>query len=261
MNTNKKPNDFRINDIDNDGSTIERIYYKSLNYVVYRTKNAIRIDFDDDCQSLSEFTSNHYKLGVQLARIYSWLPESLSWSEPINRQIARAIVVNVQGRADDAEKMLDHAEVRIIKLKTIQGRLEYTISSFIVVFALWLLLIIFQHPCLQSNAIYAAVALCGAIGGVLSVTLGYASLEIDTDANKWTNCLIGASRILISVAAALFIYFAISSEVALAFLGKMKSLDGIYLAAMTAGFSERLVPNIMANVSHGVRARDFGEDA
>lgn len=249
MTTQKKPNDFLVDQSDNDGSVIVKIYYKSLEYVVYRTKSAIRIDFDDACPSLKTYTDNHYRLGVELARVYSWLPESLSWSEPINRQIARAIVVNIQGMRDDAVAMLNHAEARIIKLKKIQGRLEYAISSLVVAALFWLILILFQLPSLRKDEIYAAVSLCGALGGVLSVAIGYSNLEIDVDANIWTNCLIGASRIFISIIAALFVYFAVASEAALSFLGKMASLNGIYLACMIAGFSERLVPNIMSNLS------------
>lgn len=249
MRTSIKPNDFRIEEVDNDGSKVERIYYKSLEYVVYRTKNVIRIDFDDDCPSLPKYSKNHLKLGVQLARIYSWLPESLSWSEPINRQIARAIVVNIMGEEDDARKMLDHAEIRIKNLKDIQGKLEYTLSSFAVAGLMLLLLIVFNSSCLNDYHIYIAVAFCGALGGVLSVATGYASLDIDIDATTRTNCLIGASRIAIAMAAALFMYFAIYSEVLLAHLGKLDSHVGIFLASMVAGFSERLVPNIMSNMS------------
>lgn len=261
MNTPIRPNDFRIKEQDNDGSEIERIYYKSPEYVVYRTKNAIRIDFDDDCMLLKEYSINHHKLGVQLARIYSWLPESLSWSEPINRQIARAIVVNIMGREDDAGKMLDHAEERIKKLKNIQGKLEYTLSSFAVVGIMLVLLLAFTSTCLNDYFIYIAVAFCGALGGVLSVATGYASLEIDIDATTKTNCLIGASRILIAMAAGLFMYFAISSEVVLAFLGKMSSHEGIFLASMIAGFSERLVPSIMSNMSEKAEAEQSSESS
>lgn len=248
------PNDFRLNEVDNDGSNIERIYYKSVEYVVYRTRNAIRIDFDDDLPSLKNYSDNHHKLGVQLARIYSWLPESLSWSEPINRQIARAIVVNIMGREDDAKQMLDHAEVRIKKLKEIQGKLQYTLSSFAVVAVMLTLLIISQSVCKGGHAIYIAVAFCGALGGVLSVATGYGSLDIDIDATTATNCLIGASRIVIAMSASVFMYFAITSEVLLAFLGKLDSNAGIFLASIIAGFSERMVPNILSKMAESAEA-------
>lgn len=250
-----KPNDFRLNEVDNDGSKVERIYYKSLEYVVYRTRNAIRIDFDDNLPSLKNYSDNHHKLGVQLARIYSWLPESLSWSEPINRQIARAIVVNIMGKEDDAKQMLDHAEIRIKKLKEIQGKLEYTLSSFAVVAVMLILLIILPLVCEGAYFIYLAVAFCGALGGALSVATGYGSLEIDIDATTATNCLIGASRIVIAMSAAIFMYFAITSEVLLAFLGKIDSNVGIFLASIMAGFSERMVPNILSNMAENAESK------
>ncbi len=248
----KKPNDFRIKAPDNDGNVVERIYLKSMEYVVYRTQNAIRIDLDDDNPNTATYIDNHHKLGVILARIYSWLPENLSWSEPINRQIARAIAVNAKGKQDEAIEMLNHAEERILNLKTLQGKLQYTASSFAIVGLALLTLIVFYENGASGYALYSGVAFCGALGGVLSVAVGYSSLTIDIDANAATNCMIGASRILIAMSAALFLYFAIASGVLLSFIGKMDSNDGIFFVSMIAGFCEMLVPSIMSNLSEKI---------
>ncbi|MDR6609072.1 hypothetical protein [Pseudomonas synxantha] len=244
-----KPDDFVINGLDNDGNKIERIYLKSMEYTVYRTKGSIRIDMDDDSDKLGMYVSNHHRLGVGLARIYSFLPTNLSWSEAINKQVARAIFVNVAGRYEDALQMLSHAEQRIIKLKTIQGRLQYTLSSFaMVVFVLFTLLVVKGNGLVEYLR-YLEVALCGALGGVLSVAVGYSSLHVDIDANGKTNCMIGMSRILISISAALFSYFAVKSEIIFTFVASQHTNDGLYLVAMVAGFSEMLVPSIMNNLS------------
>jgi len=104
-----KPYDFKTRGVDNDGDRVEKIYTKSPEFVVYRTERSIRLDMDDDSENLTTYLNNHQKIGVDLARIYSWLPESLSWSEAINRQIARAMTTNVYGNYDDAKLMLAHA--------------------------------------------------------------------------------------------------------------------------------------------------------
>ena len=62
--------------------------------------------------------------------------------------------------------------------------------------------------------------LCGALGGVLSITVGYTKLAIDIDATWKTNSLIGGSRIVIAITASLFSYFAIQSDIAFHLLKK-----------------------------------------
>ncbi len=240
-----KPYDFKTGGVDNDGDRVEKIYAKSPEFVVYRTERSIRLDMDDDSENLTTYLHNHQKIGVDLARIYSWLPESLSWSEAINRQIARAMTTNVSGNYDDAKLMLAHAEDRIVKLKVIQGRLLYTLSAFFLVFIAFVFAILLPF---SGYEVLSKVALCGSLGGVLSIATGFSTMEIDIDANVPTNCLIGGSRIIIAIAAALFSYFAIQSDVAFSFVKNISTNHGIYMIAMVAGFAEMLVPNIMNNL-------------
>lgn len=248
-----KPRDFKVGMHDNDGNKIRMIYTRMPEYVVYRTDSAIRIDIDDDCGSIKDYLANHHRIGIDLARIYSWLPQDLSWSEAVNKQIARAIATNVAGNFADAKEMLRHAEERIINLKTIQGRLQYTLSAFAIVVPVFLISLFLSG---YKSSIYSNVILCGALGGVLSVAVGFRNLEIDIDSNWQTNSLIGGSRILIAITASLFSYFAIKSEIAFSFVENTKEIAelptenyGIYLIAMVAGFAEMLVPNIMNNLA------------
>lgn len=244
--THLKPYDYKTGSVDNDGIAVQKIYTKSKGFIIYRTNSAIRLDMDDDDPEVNKYMTNHLKIGVDLARIYSWLPENLSWSEPINKQIARAMTTNVLGSYGDAKKMLDHAEERIIKLKTIQGRIQYTLSAFLAVFITSLLTLLFPYC---EAEVLSKVMLCGALGGVLSIAVGYSSLTIDIDANWKTNSLIGGSRVVIAVIASLFSYFAIQSGVAFSFIQESNSNHGIFLVAMIAGFAEMLVPNMMNNLA------------
>lgn len=241
-----KPYDYKTGALDNDGVVVQKIYTKAEGFIIYRTNSAIRLDMDDDHPEMKTYMANHFKIGVDLARIYSWLPENLSWAEPINKQIARAMTTNVMGNYSEAKKMLDHAEERIIKLKIIQGRIQYTLSAFLVVFIISIFALFLSS---SSAAFLSKVMLCGALGGVLSIAVGYNSLAIDIDANWKTNSLIGGSRIVIAVIASLFSYFAIQSGVAFSFVRESESSNGIFLIAMIAGFAEMLVPNMMNNLA------------
>ncbi|WP_186349159.1 hypothetical protein [Pseudomonas fragi] len=240
-----KPYDYKVNIKDNDKEKVTKIYSKSLSFIVYRTERAIRIDIDDEHKDAKVLGERHYKLSVSLARIYSLLPETLSKSESINRLVARAITANVVGLHEDAQQILAQAEDRLVKLKTIQGRLQYTLS------ALALVVIVFMVSLLNGLAsapILFNIVLLGSLGGVLSIALGFSSLEIDLDASGKVNCLIGCSRILIAIAASVFSYFAIRTDVAFSFVAKAPDNSGFYMIAMVAGFAEMLIPNIMSNL-------------
>jgi hypothetical protein len=241
-----KPYDYKLDGLDNDGKKIVKIYAKALGYVVYRTDKSIRLDIDDDHPKLEEYADNHYKLGIQLAKMYSLLPEDLSSTESINRLVARAMAMNVAGHCDDAKIVLKHAEKRLVKLKTIKGRLQYTESAFFLAVLIYIISIL---PCFADYKLFLQVVVCGALGGVLSIVIGYRSLNIDIDADPTTNRLIGMSRIIIAAIASIFIYFAIKSKMIFAFIDEQPDYYGLYTFAMVAGFIEMFVPNIMNNLA------------
>jgi hypothetical protein len=246
----KKPYDYKIDGLDNNGEKINKIYSKLPAFVVYRTENAIRIDIDDDHKDCESLKQKHMAIGVDLGRIYSWLPEKLGDSEPINKQIARAMTTNVIGNHDDAKTLLKHAEERIIKKKTITGRLQYTSSAFFLVFILAFVVSAFTYWLGSGKVdVLYYIALCGSLGGLLSISIGFSTLEIDIDATQITNYLIGCSRILIAITAAIFSYFAIKSEIAFTFIGRSPENYGLYMIAMISGFIEMLIPNIMSNLA------------
>ena len=96
--------------------------------------------------------------------------------------------------------------------------------------------------------VYWRIAACGAMGGFLSVALGFRELEIDLDSNWITNCLVGASRILIACSAAIFAMFLIKSGFALQFFDSPNGEYGLYSVATVAGFSLRFVPNLIEDL-------------
>lgn len=240
-----KPYDYKAGSKDNDDEQVIKIYTKSLGYIVYRTDRAIRMDIDDEHKDAKSIVDRHFLLSVNLARIYSWLPEDLSKSESINRLVARAITANAAGFPEDAKQILAQAENRLIKLKTIQGRLQYTLSAFTLVFIVF---IISLCNGLSSAPILFNIILLGSLGGVLSIALGFSSLEIDLDASCGVNCLIGCSRIIIAIAASIFSYLAIQTDVAFSFVAKAPENSGFYMIGMIAGFAEMLIPDIMSNL-------------
>ena len=142
--------------------------------------------------------------------------------------------------------MLVHAERRVIKLKTLKGKIQYTGSALTAVAVIFIITFCISPDSLK---LLCQVMLCGALGGLLSITLGYSKLTIDIDASFTTNSLMGVSRIVIATIASLWSYFAIQSDIAFSFIKDIPLNYGIFLVAMTTGFVEMLVPNMMNNLA------------
>jgi hypothetical protein len=254
----RKPDDFRVGEPDNVGETVLRIYNINPFYIVYSTRRAIHVDIDDTNPDKSaEMVHKHQQIALELSRVYSILPRLIDSTEPINRQIARAITLNFEGLTADAKVMLADAEQRVRRLQVIWGRLQYALSSMIATLSAVSIAILSRFPTHNGQAwvspqwtLYWQIAACGAMGGFLSVAIGFRDLKIDVDAGSWTNCFIGASRILIAIIAAMFALFVIKSGIALQALVIKGDLApyGLYALAMIAGFSERLVPSLMENL-------------
>lgn len=204
------------------------------------------MEIDDIHPNAEDFAKNHYRLGVGLARMNSWLPEKLSRSDSINRLVGRAISTNASGNYEDGASILAQAEERLVKLKVIEGRLHYTLSAFLLVFVAFASEIFWGDV---ENATLFKVALFGGLGGAFSIAIGFSSLDIDLDARTHVNCLIGCSRIFIAIAAAAFSYFSIKALFEFSFILTTSENPGFYMIAMVSGFAEMLVPNIMSNLA------------
>ena len=121
----KKPEKFKIGENDLQGRQIEHIYVTGVDYVVYRTNQGIKVYTYDEYLPKEErvLWNNFLKISSQLGRIYALQPEELSKVESINKTIARAITQSIEGNLEEATKLLNDAESRLIRLRCLQGRL------------------------------------------------------------------------------------------------------------------------------------------
>ena len=75
-------------------------------------------------------------------------------------------------------------------------------------------------------------------------------LPIDPDGDWKINVLSGGSRIVIAMIGAVFVYFAIVSNLLLGLLPIENSTTGIFAISIAAGFIESVVPNLFLQ-THG----------
>jgi hypothetical protein len=81
--------------------------------------------------------------------------------------------------------------------------------------------------------------------GYLSVLLGSKQIDVEITGGPLSNAVYGGMRIAISCACGVIMLLLIKSDLLLGPLRNIDAPETFYLACLTAGFSERLVPNLL----------------
>ena len=198
------------------------------------------------------------QIAAERGRIESLQPEKLKRVESICRHIARAIALCLEGNLSESHQVLKDAEKRLSRLRRLEGRLQYQLSSLLAVIIVFLMLGLLTwyatgtgNSILSDLQLYMRVTACGALGGFLSLSLGIRKIDLDPDADWVINSVAGSSRIFISIIASIFVYFGIKAGLILPALDDPSSYNGIYAASVIAGFSETFIPNIIRRISSG----------
>lgn len=185
----------------------------------------------------------------------------LNMQDAINKQIARAIGLGLNGEINSAIQTLEKCGNRLIRLRRNEERIRYLFGASCLLLPILLVLLCLRvsvdfYPNLvevpHSWLILTEIITCGSLGGIFSVALGLRDLDVNIDAGPKFNMLAGASRILIALIAliaGIIVYFGVKTNVVLGTLGKENGNYGLYLAAMIAGFSESFIPNIVERIT------------
>lgn len=239
---------------DQRGRPILDIYWSTKDYVIFRHSTGISPHFSDDELRAENQRKAYGKIGPMLSEVNALRSCMTIKTSSIDREIARAVSQALDENIQSAQAILVTVKKRLLGLISIKGRLQYQLSAlvFILLSALlyWLAGGWFTAPAAGGTwQIIMLVALCGAVGGFLSVSMSIRKLEIDPESDWKVNALAGASRIVIAVIGSVFIYFAIKSKLILGNIDLLSQLEGLYAVAIAAGFSESLVPNVLKKVS------------
>jgi hypothetical protein len=98
-------------------------------------------------------------------------------------------------------------------------------------------------------------AVLAALGGFLSVLIGSRQLELDLKESFAGTMTYGVFRIAIALISGIVVVFLIRADLILGPLKKPDNVDALAVACFVAGFSERLVPNVLKNLESGSRVR------
>jgi hypothetical protein len=102
----------------------------------------------------------------------------------------------------------------------------------------------------SNQTIYHASAAVagGAVGALLSVVGRVRRLEVDNWSPLWYSSLEGGLRVLLGALSGAIMMFLVDLDLVLGFAREKAA--GMFLAGVTAGFAERLIPTLLLRLSH-----------
>ena len=258
---------YQVGELDPNGNFIEYIYNpddKKNEYVIYRTRKAIRWAAPKLQSKSDEFKNKFNEIQIIVSKIVSLNPEEIERVETINRLIATGIQLALENDFDAGQKVLGEAENRLKCFRAIDAKLQYLLGSYHALFAIFFALLVLRvlpdiFPQLFIDIIekflipqeFFVVIACGALGGVLSVAFGINRIKLDPDSDVR---IAGVSRIVIAVVSSLIIYIALRANIVSPLTqffvdnGQTPQLNNwkIGFASVVAGFAETFVPNVLS---------------
>ena len=252
--TDLKCDGYKVGNEDEFGNKIRKIYIRSKgSYIIYECENSEDLSFE----GTNEAQLKYSKIVGHVASITGRFNSEFKKHNFLKEQVVYAMVESIEGDYEEAEKILNSLEERIIKLRKKEGKLHYlegafTVTLFNVVISTVFLLIHNKigDDLIKESIFVFHVITSGSLGGMLSIAININKFEIDSDAGV-NNFITGMSRTLIAMIGSFFIYFAAKSNIIAGF-----SENAVYrkylmiVLGMISGFSETFVPNIMNKVQN-----------
>jgi hypothetical protein len=242
-----------VGSFDSRGREILEVYWATKDYVIFRHASGISPHFSDVDKLADSQRKTYGNIGPLLSGVNALRSGLILKTVSIDREIARAVAQALEGNVENASEILTAVRKRLLGLISTRGRLQYQLSAFVFMMIVgavtWWYTTTMVSSTQSGLIIVLKVAVCGAIGGFLSVSMTVKTLDIDPDSDWKVNSLAGASRIIIALIGSIFIYFAIKSKLVLGSVDLLSPIEAAYALAIAAGFSETFVPNILQKVS------------
>jgi hypothetical protein len=275
-------------DEDASGSPIQSIFATTKQFVVYEADNQIRVLLPEDYATAKVLRQKVADLGGLRASIEDLRADpSLSASSMKTRAarevawaLAQAFEDESSPPSEQPKEILTRVDGRLRSLVKSHYRKKYVLSNLVAFCAIEILLIIgaivLSHASIATGNLaalhrYALYGSFGALGAFLSVIIGIRSIDVDLNLKGWEHVFAGATRILIGVIGALVIGLALDSSLIDPTFGASgapapqispnsgaleRRLALNLILSFIAGFSERLVPNLLRRGEQAVSGSD-----
>lgn len=256
--------------VDKRGRKILDVLWAVEDFKIFKTERGISPHFSDDDAIAQKQRERYLSLGQELSRMNHlihllpgkwWQFDRGPGDEQDNatrvyyeRELARGVAQALTGDPEQGRATLGALSKRLEKRLRNKGRVIYFAMCLFSALLIVLIASVFMRETIGINTSELAfAAIMGSLGALLSTAAGLRQLRIDASATLFMNWVYGGQRMLVGVLGAIVLYFAVRSGIALELIPGAAGVseDGnlnIYKLAfisVLAGFSERLVPNLL----------------
>ncbi|WP_420404689.1 hypothetical protein [Nisaea sp.] len=275
---------------DKRGRMVADVLWAVRDFKIYKTVRGISPQFSDDPERARKQRRDYMSLGPELAdlgqqmellkngwaRWITWLWKRLGARDDpqlayCERETARGIAQALDGHPEEGRQTLAGLSQRLSKrLGNVLRVLYFTICA-VAALAITVALVIYtdgmtpahKDTILGLNTFHLSVAaVMGCLGALLSTATGLRSLAIDPAASLTINITYAVQRMLVGILGAVVLHITLKSGIVNALVGTAKytgsDADAIYRLAfmsLLAGFSERLVPNLLERTAKSYEDR------
>jgi len=239
--------DLKVGEKDRSGREVRFVYAKERGYTIYEAAdNQIIVRGRISLANLPE-------LNRLLTKIGDLVSHSPSLRKKYNSTRAHAMKVLMDGDSETSTHLFQDVFEDMTRYLTRRAKIAYQLGA-----AILMLLSLIGLPVArtfgtfdQLGARICYAVILSAMGGFLSVAIGTDKVNVDLQNSLFVNMLYGGLRILIAIISGIIVVFFIESRIVLPFLKDTSNVFGFIIVAFFAGFSEKLVPNLMHKIDQG----------
>jgi hypothetical protein len=241
---------------------IKEVYTKHPpEYAIYRTEERVMVHFADDDEQARQQSAILTPLNPIRGEIYGLLDgwrlskagRHKSTADGYFRRIADAIGIALQNDPASSLTVLTGIKTDIVEERTARARFEYLITalsvSILVILLAWGIIGLYK-PTSPAWDLWFALA-GGTLGAFFSIAIAIRSRTVLTDLQWRANTVDAVLRVIIGAIAAGVLVSLVQLQAVKFTIGEVTPNPGenpwlyILIVAFVAGFSERLVPDLL----------------
>ncbi|WP_306131491.1 hypothetical protein [Roseivivax marinus] len=274
--------DLHAGGLDPRGREVQDILWAVDEFKIYRTEAGISPFFSDDDKTAAQQKHIYLGLGADIAEFNHLihilrprlsLPGRTKRCANIihyERELARCIAQALLGQPEQARASLANLSNRLsARIRNHARVVHLLINVILVAIAIAGALIFARSGYTSAFAFdvkeFSLAVMMGAVGALFSTTVSLQSMEVDPTVTQTMHWIYGAQRVLVGAMGALIIYFGFRSGVLTGLFQPPGDgltvgpgrFDPYWLSfvCVLAGFSERLVPNLLNGHAEAMTAR------
>lgn len=269
-----KPSEFTVADVVEKGTDMAKnqilcVFSKvPPQYAIYITHNRLVVQYADDPKRADEqrkkmATLNGLRMQIE-GLVYGWRMSRFAThrrrAKKFDIRVAAALVLCLEGDSETAHAALIEIKDDIVAERTSWARFEYLITASLISLGAVALLFAIQRQLLPFNLPPGDLWLstrAGVVGAFFSIALAIRTRTVLTNLQRRDNVADAILRIVIGMIAAGVLLLLIQAGVVPKFqigdatLSAHLQWQAVLIVGFLAGFSERLVPDLLAKSATG----------